>query len=149
MPRRSDIARLALVVEDEAILALQAEEVLEAAGFSCIHATEQAEVEAECLDDLAVAVIELRLRGNIEGPDIIRLLRERVGDLPVVVVTAYDVLAPSADLRGTGGPTMRLSKPASQEELAEAVRTALEHRQRGMRMQPGRRHDDAGEVSTY
>jgi ActR/RegA family two-component response regulator len=44
-------------------------------------------------------------------------LRERRPDLPVVVVTGFHPEAPQADLRGLGGPTVRLCKPFDCDDL--------------------------------
>ena len=42
-------------------------------------------------------------------------------ELPVVVVTAFAPDAPEADLRGLGGPTLRLRKPFDFDGLAAGV----------------------------
>lgn len=61
---------------------------------------------------LAVAVVDLRLGGDLAGQRIIRALRMQIPDLPVVVVTGFGHNTPEANLRGLGWPTVRLPKPA-------------------------------------
>jgi len=45
--------------------------------------------------------------------------------VPVVVVTGVDPRAPEADLRGLGGPTVRLQKPFDCHELVERLADML------------------------
>ncbi len=45
--------------------------------------------------------------------------------MPVLVVTGYDPLAPEADLRGLGGPTVRLRKPFDCEDFLEHLAAVL------------------------
>ena len=106
---------LALIVEDEALLALAAEDLLTEEGFDTLCATSEGQVLAliPAAGPLAVAVVDLRLGGDLAGQRIIRALRMQIPDLPVVVVTGFGHDAPEADLRGLGWPTVRLSKPAS------------------------------------
>ena len=61
------------------------------------------------LDDPRVAVDQLEIRD--------RRLREQHPSMPVVVVTGFDPRAPEADLRGLGGPIVRLGKPFDCDEL--------------------------------
>ena len=56
---------------------------------------------------------------------LIGTLRRRLPGLPVVVVTGYGPESPAADLRGLGGPTARLHKPCSPDQLVAAVRQVL------------------------
>jgi DNA-binding response OmpR family regulator len=45
--------------------------------------------------------------------------------MPALVVTGYDPLMPEADLRGLGGPTLRLRKPFDCDELLERLADVL------------------------
>ena len=45
--------------------------------------------------------------------------------MPVLVVTGFDPQAPEADLRGLGGPIVRLGKPFDCDELLECLADLL------------------------
>jgi len=66
-------------------------------------------------------VADLRLAGGLDGRDLIRRLREERPGMPAVVVTGFNPLAPQADLRGLGGPTVRLGKPIESDALLEQL----------------------------
>jgi DNA-binding response OmpR family regulator len=134
--------QLALIVEDEALIAMDIENALAAEGFTCVLAMDSPEVEAMPLDNLTVAVVDLRLRDCLAGRGIIRSLRERVPHLPVVVVTGFDWSSPEADLRGLGGPTDRLQKPVAPGELSRAVWAVIDRRRTGTPSFPHRRRED-------
>jgi DNA-binding response OmpR family regulator len=142
MAEQLEVKRLALIVEDEALIAMEMEDVLAAEGFACTVAIDQAEVEALSVGKLAVAVVNLRLRGDVVGQSIIRLLRSRSRNLPVVVVTGYNGQAPQADLRGLGGPTIRLLKPVDPADLTRAVRDVIDLAHRGTTLPSHRRRED-------
>jgi DNA-binding response OmpR family regulator len=114
-----------LVVEDDALIALDLEYILMDAGFTvcCVTSGEQAlELPAE---SLVAAIVSLRLDGTMEGREVIAKLRHRRPGLPVLVVTGFCDRAPEADLRGLGGPTARLMKPCNPAELVEKLRTVI------------------------
>jgi DNA-binding response OmpR family regulator len=119
---------LVLVVEDEAMLALELEHHLSAAAYEVVVASDGPTALAIC-DGLRVpltaAVVNLGLPGGMEGREVIRRLRAVRPGLPVVVVTGYHPLAQQADLRGTGGPTARLHKPVEPQDLLRRLRAAI------------------------
>lgn len=135
-------APLALVVDDEALLALEMEDLLNSAGFTTLIACSEAAARAVPVAALAVAVVNLRLNGELLGHGLIRALRRSRPDLPIVVVTGYDSDAPQADLRGLGWPTLRLQKPYSGASLVGAVRDVIAQERRGARPVGGRRQLD-------
>ena len=63
------------------------------------------------------AVVGLRLAAGLDGREVVGRLRERNPSMPVLVVTGFDPRAPEADLRGLGGPIVRLGKPFDCDEL--------------------------------
>ena len=137
-----DEARLlALIVEDEVLLGLLAEDLLAAEGFDTALAASETEAldRATTAGRLTVAVLDLRLSGDLAGQRIIRALRQQAPDLPVVVMTGFGADAPEANLRGLGWPTVRLSKPAGYGELVAAVRDVIEQARNGGRPNGGRR----------
>ncbi len=133
---------LALIVEDEALLGLLVEDLLLAEGFGTVLAASEAEALATTAEQFTVAVVDLRLSGDLAGQRIIRALRQQTPDLPVVVMTGFGADAPEANLRGLGWPTVRLSKPAGYGELVAAVRDVIEHARSGKRPNGGRRATD-------
>ena len=124
---------LALIVEDEALLTLAVEDLLTTEGFDTLCATSEGQVLAliPTVGPLAVAVVDLRLRGDLAGQRIIQALRTQIPNLPVVVVTGFEHDAPEADLRGLGWPTVRLPKPTSYDALAVAVRDVVDQARTG------------------
>ena len=90
------------------------QDLLDAAGFRTewLPALDAAgPIEADAV------VIDLRLGDSKDGRDVVRRLRRLRPDLPVVVYTGYNAAAPQADLRGLGGPTVRLHKPHDLDDL--------------------------------
>jgi DNA-binding response OmpR family regulator len=110
-----------LVVEDEALVAMLVEDTLAEAG----HRTAWTPDGLSGPADPAAAVVDLRLADGLDGRDVVRRLRARRPALPVVVVTGYLPEAPQADLRGLGGPTLRLCKPFDCDELAAGVAAVI------------------------
>ncbi|WP_369126540.1 response regulator [Dankookia rubra] len=141
--------QLALIVEDEVLIAMDIENVLVAEGFTCVLAMSPLQVEAMPIDDLTVAVVDLRLRECASGRSVIRSLRERVPHLPVVVVTGFSFSSPEADLRGLGGPTERLEKPVAPGDLSQAVWAVIDRRRTGTPPFPRRRREDALTASPW
>jgi CheY-like chemotaxis protein len=108
-----------LLVEDNALVAmLFAEEI---AGAGC--KVEQAADGTAALSLIArvphldAAVVNLNLGVGPCGKQVVRSLRSRWVSLPIIVVTGYVATGPEADLRGLGGPTVRLHKPVNLGEL--------------------------------
>ena len=121
-----------LVVEDEALVAMLVADTLAEAGYrpACApdgragpaalgRGTDPGGTNPEA------AVVDLRLADGLDGRRVIRGLRERRPALPVVVVTGFHPEAPEADLRGLGGPTLRLCKPFDCGDLAGGVSALL------------------------
>ncbi len=111
-----------LVVEDEALVAMLVEHTLAEAGYRPAWSPDGGGDAA----DPRAAVVDLRLADGVDGRAVVRALRERRPDLPVVVVTGFHPEAPEADLRGLGGPTLRLCKPFDCEDLAEGVSAVMD-----------------------
>jgi CheY-like chemotaxis protein len=117
-----------LVVEDEALLALELEQVLTEAGYAVVLAADGPGALARAANlgrRLQAAVVDLHLPSGMAGREIIRRLRAQSPGLPVVVVTGYEPLAEQADLRGLGGPTARLQKPCDPGRLLQRLREAI------------------------
>ena len=141
---RSTAQPLALIVEDEALIALLVEDLLAAEGFDTVLAADQAEAIARAIagERPSVAVVDLHLDENFAGQRVIHALRQFAPDLPVVVMTGYKQDAPEADLRGLGWPTARLVKPAGFDGLVAAVWDVIDQARTGRRPPNGRRASD-------
>ena len=122
-----DTRRTVLVVEDEALVAMMVTDTLAEAGYRVVGAMggHGALQERKPGTPPDAAVVNLRLADGLDGRDVIRALRERHQNLPVVVITGYDPSAPEANLRGLGGPTVRLGKPFDCDELLEHLARLL------------------------
>jgi CheY-like chemotaxis protein len=117
-----------LIIEDEAVLALELEQVLAASGYAVVIAADGLAALTHAADPglrLRAAIANLNLPGSMSGHEVIRRLRASFPRLPVVVVTGYAPLAPQADLRGLGGPTARLQKPTEVQHLLERLHEAM------------------------
>ncbi|MFA5121666.1 response regulator [Zavarzinia sp.] len=112
-----------LVVEDEAFIAFFLDAVLTDAGFEVIGPVDDARaairVAREERPDLAL--MDIRLKGDLDGVSATRTLVQTLG-VPVVVVSANADQARD-DLR----PLTRhvLGKPVAGDELVATVRRAL------------------------
>jgi CheY-like chemotaxis protein len=117
-----------LIIEDEAMVAMELEQVLATAGYEVVVAPDGPTALAHAADPrlrLRAAIANLNLPGGMSGNEVIRRLRASRPRLPVVVVTGYAPLAPQADLRGIGGPTARLQKPIEAQHLLQRLHEAM------------------------
>ena len=117
-----------LVVEYEAMLALDLEQILTGAGHEVVLAADGPTAFAKAADPavrVLAAIVNLNLPDGITGREVVCRLRAQRPGLPVVVVTGYSPLAPQADLRGLGGPTIRLQKPIQPERLLQRLNDAM------------------------
>ncbi len=119
-----------LVVEDQALIAMLIETVLRDHGYEVILASngEEALARAQSIDRLSAVVADIHLLGQLDGKAVIRSLRQNRPGLPVVVVTGFHPEAPEANLRGLGGPTIRLGKPFATEDLVASLANVLSSR---------------------
>jgi DNA-binding response OmpR family regulator len=117
-----------LVFEDEALVAMLVEDLLADAGYRAVWALDGRGAPSGLRPVETApraAVVDLRLAPGVDGRDVLRRLRERHPEMPALVVTGYDPLAPEADLRGLGGPTVRLRKPFECDEFLEHLAGVL------------------------
>jgi DNA-binding response OmpR family regulator len=120
------------VVEDEALIALDIEQQLTDAGFEVVLAANgpaALNLAKTFKVQFVAAVVNLRLPEGLAGQDVIQRLRREMPDLPVVVATGFEGSAPEADLRGMGGPTVRLQKPLARTELVQCLQQVLRAQQ--------------------
>ncbi len=128
MPDAPDERPTVLVVEDDALIAMLVFDVLAEAGYRPLWTPDGRAAPAGPGGGAAAAraaVVDLRLADGLDGRDVIRRLRERCPSMPAVVTTGFDPRAPEADLRGLGGPTVRLGKPFDGDALLERLAGVL------------------------
>ena len=89
---------LVAIVEDDAALADNMSEALQARGFSTVVATSLADAERIGATPFA-AVADMRMPGGADGEAMNRLRRSFPG-LPVVVVTGHSEIARPSDVQG-------------------------------------------------
>lgn len=114
-----------LLVEDEPLILLTAQDALEAGGFTVVPADDASDaiVALESrIGDLSGLVTDVRLPGKITGWDIARHARELRGDLPVVYMTGDS----AADWAAQGVPnSVVVQKPYAGAQLLTAISTLL------------------------
>jgi DNA-binding response OmpR family regulator len=130
-----------LVVEDEALVALLVADILAEGGYRSVWSPD-GRVTPERTAEASAAVVDLRLADGQDGRESLRDLRERRPALPVVVVTGFHPEDPQADLRGLGGPTLRLAKPFAGDDFLDGLSAVLGARGAGAPV-PRRRASDA------
>ena len=115
--------RKALLVEDEALVAMIAEDYLDAIGFVplCV------DTAADALDALAgggfsLAVIDVGLP-DMRGDDLAAKARQLAPDLPIVVASGFDPAELRLRFAGDGAVVV-LGKPYTERDLRAAIAAA-------------------------
>lgn len=121
MPTATQKARV-LVVDDDALIAMCAVDMLEDLGHEALSALSGAEAletlkRGETVDLL---VTDLSMPG-MGGAELAKVARDMRPGLPVLVTTGY------GDARALPDESHRLAKPYTQRELGDAVQRALSH----------------------
>lgn len=119
-----------LVVEDEAVVAEEISEIVEAVGHDVVAkapSAEQALVMAPAAQP-DLAIVDVRLAGRMDGVELATTLRERFG-LGIIFLTAYadDTTLERAKVTE---PHAYLVKPFEPRELRSAISIALHMRER-------------------
>lgn len=115
-----------LIVDDEAAFCRMLEAAVAAAGYRtrCASSAEAAlEIVAESRPSLIFMDIRMS-RGSLDGLSALKIIRERHGDLPVVVVTAYGDVQ-TAVMAMKAGALDFLEKPLDLREVREILRQAV------------------------
>ena len=114
-----------LIVEDEAIVALDLVHRLRSLGYIVSGSTATGEQAIQSAEDVRpdLVLMDIRLGGDMNGIEAAAYLRDRF-DLPIIFVTAYsdnDVLKQALMV----GASRFLLKPFEDEELRDAVESIL------------------------
>jgi len=114
-----------LLVEDEPLVLLVAQDALEAGGYTVLPAqlsTEALTVLESRIRELSGLVTDIRLPGGSDGWEIARRARELQADLPVVYTTADS----AADWPVKGVPnSVVVQKPYAGAQLLTAISTLM------------------------
>lgn len=114
-----------LIVEDERIVAKDLQRTLIGLGYrvpaTAANGADALRLAAEHCPDLAL--MDIRIKGEQDGVDTARLLRERF-DIPIIFLTAY-ADDPTVERAKEIEPYGYLLKPIKSEELRSAVEIAL------------------------
>lgn len=115
----------ALVVEDDALIALATELVLRSEGFEQIERCPSAQRAITLLSDLSphLMVIDAGLSDREDGWSIAELARETIVPMPQMLFVTGRPDAIPEDVARLGRV---LPKPCSEEELRRAIREAMD-----------------------
>jgi DNA-binding NtrC family response regulator len=115
------VARI-LLVEDERVIRAEIRRILTRDGHDVVDVASVSEAEVERPESFDLVITDVRLTG--ETGDV---LIERVGNVPVIVMTAYGSVSAAVDAMKRGAADY-LSKPFEPEALSAAVERVLRHR---------------------
>ncbi len=114
-----------LIVEDEAVVALELKITLESLGYEvtdCV-ATGLETIASVAKDAPDLMLMDIRLKGDMDGIDAARNVQDRM-DLPVIFLTAYaddEILKRARQIRPFG----YLMKPINERDLKTAIEIAV------------------------
>jgi CheY-like chemotaxis protein len=115
-----------LIVEDEMLIALATSSILSELGYEVtgIASSAEAAYQAAAARVPDLVLMDITLRGAVDGIEAGRVLKERFG-VPILFVTAHSD-GPTIDRAKTAGPIGYLIKPFSPKQLEQAVERAIE-----------------------
>lgn len=113
-----------MIVEDDAIIGMDIEHRVRRLGYEVTGVADNAEEAVELAADSKpdIALMDIRLRGDIDGIDTARMLKEQFA-LPVIFITAYSDLkmrSRALDLNPAG----YIVKPIREVELKNTLEEA-------------------------
>jgi CheY-like chemotaxis protein len=115
-----------LIVEDEGIQALGLEETLEQAGYTVVAITDNGEEVLELVgkEPIDLILMDIHIKGDMDGIDTTWKLREVKPDLPVIFLSAYVDHETTRRAEETL-PAGYITKPYRQVTLLSCIETAL------------------------
>jgi CheY-like chemotaxis protein len=116
-----------LIVEDEPLIRLAISVSLEGAGFDVVGTadTGPAALEAAFRHRPSIVLIDITLRGPLDGIETAQLLEQRFG-VSILFITGQVDQASKARAFAATSPRGYLCKPFTVEQLTDAVRDALD-----------------------
>jgi len=107
-----------LIVEDEFLLAMDAQAMVEALGHEVVGPAGSYQAALEAVDSAELALVDVRLADGYTGPDVAAWIAQNC-DVTVVFVTGN----PEAVYASTHAAGV-LTKPYTKEQIAEALELA-------------------------
>lgn len=114
-----------LIVDDEPAIRVMLTEALNDCGYTCVTACDGAEAMEVLQQQKFDLVVSDILMPRMDGRSLLKELKAKYPDLPVVVLSAVDDVQNAIDLL-TGGAENYLLKPIQLLELSIAIERALE-----------------------
>jgi PAS domain S-box-containing protein len=123
-----------LVVEDEAIIALNIENTLKGLGYSVVGRVSKGEDAIKKAEKLKpnLVLMDIKLKGKMNGIEAAKEIQPRF-DIPVIYLTAY-YDKKTVDEAEESGAYGFLTKPLESQALNAAVKTALHRHNIDMRL---------------
>ncbi|MFO0626373.1 MAG: response regulator [Polyangiales bacterium] len=114
-----------LVVEDEAIIAYDLERTLQRLGYVVpgVVAEGEAAIEAAARLTPSLVLMDIKLRGALDGVDAARAIRDRM-EMPVVFLTSHSDLA-TLSRAAAAQPQGYVMKPFVERDLHVAIEVAI------------------------
>jgi DNA-binding NtrC family response regulator len=118
-----------LVVDDEQSQRTILQRILKREGYD-VETAENGEVALEKIEKklFDTVISDMRMGKSTAGRDLLREIRQRDPDLPVLIATAYAELNDAVDLVAREGAFYYLEKPIDIDVLKKEVKRALESR---------------------
>ena len=113
-----------LIVEDEKNLRSVLAAILEAEGFSTIQTERAEEALAVMAKELPVLVLTDQRLPGMSGTELLRHIKERWPEIPVLIATAYGEIEQAVQAIKAGAEHY-LTKPVDEGELVAIIRQAL------------------------
>lgn len=115
-----------VIVDDEVGILRGLSDLFQREGFT-VYATENMEDALRIADtyNLSVAVIDIRLKNNILGTELLAALKKRDPDLPVIMITGFGSIESAVDAMRQGAADYIL-KPIDNAHILDIVRKNIQ-----------------------
>lgn len=107
------------LIDDEELVRASTAEMLKELGYAVIEFASAEEASCALRKEQVDVVVTDHLMPGMNGADLVRELRRRTPDLPVLIVSGY------ADVEGIAPDIPRLTKPFRQVDLAASLSTLI------------------------
>jgi len=111
--------KTALIVEDEFIIAMNAADLFQGAGYATVEASNADEAirQLEGRTDIAIVFTDVRMPGSMDGLALAHIVRDRWPPVKILVTSGHHVIH-DGDLPDGG---VFISKPYTERAVAEAI----------------------------
>src|SRR5260370_41056622 len=129
-----------LIVEDERITAEDLEDILKDLGYEVTELVSSGADAIRAAEKLLpdVALMDIRLKGEMDGTEAARVLRERF-DIPVIYLTAH-ADRETLDRAKRSRPMSYILKPFQESELQASLEMALDKYRHDRRVKDREQH---------